>query len=84
MLCKYEANPQENNNEEARSQQIRFATLLKSDPRTDTSLKIRSTSVEHPSAGLLLHAKRVLKDLHYKKFLFTVVKRNLLTLKMNK
>ena len=36
------------------------------------------------SGGLLLHVKRVLKDLNYKKFLFTVVKINLLTLKMNK
>ena len=36
------------------------------------------------SGGLLLHVKRVLEDLNYEKFLCTVVKRNLLTLKMEK
>ena len=36
---------------------------------------------ENTSGGLLLYVKRVLKDLSYKKLLFTVVKRNLLTLK---
>ena len=29
----------------------RFATLLKSHPRTDRPPKIRSTSTEHPSVG---------------------------------
>ena len=29
MLCKHEANPQENNNAEAQPQQSHFATLLK-------------------------------------------------------
>ena len=33
---------------------------------------------------LLMHDKRVLKDVNYKKLLFTVVERNLLTLKINK
>ena len=51
MLCKHEANPQENNNAKAQSQQSCFATLLKSHPHTDMSLKIRSTSAEHPSPG---------------------------------
>ena len=51
MLSKPEANPQENNNSEAQPQQIRFATLLKSHPRTGTPSKIRSTSAEHPSPG---------------------------------
>ena len=88
MLCKQEANPQENSNAEAQPQQSCFATLLKSHPRTDTSSKIRSTSAEQTLPGehlwgLLLHVKRILKDLNYKKFLFTVVKINLLTLKMN-
>ena len=32
---------------------------------------------------LLLHVKRILEDLNYKKFLFTVAKKNLLTLKTN-
>ena len=67
----------------------RFATLLKSHPRTDRPRK----SVAHPqntlpwestSGELLLHVKRSLKDLIYKKILFTIVKRNLLTIKMNK
>ena len=39
---------------------------------------------ENTSGGLLLHVKKILKDLNYKRFLFTVVKINLLTLKMNK
>ena len=90
MLPRHEANPQENTNAEARSQQSPFATLLKSRPCTDTPPKIRSTSAEYPlppentSGGQLLHVKRVLKDLNYEKFLFTVVKRNLLAIKMDK
>ena len=36
---------------------------------------------ENISGELLLYVKRVLKDLNYEKLLFTVVKRNLLTLK---
>ena len=32
----------------------------------------------------LWHVKRILRDLNYEKFLFTLVKINLLTLKMNK
>ena len=51
MFYKNEANPQENNNTEARSQQSRFATLFKSHPRTDTTPKIRSTSAEHTPLG---------------------------------
>ena len=39
---------------------------------------------ENISGGLLLHVKRILKDLNYEKFLFTVVKRNILALKMDK
>ena len=51
--------------------------------------RICSTSAEQPlrgntSGGLLLHVKRILKDLNYEKLLFAVVKRNLLTVKMNK
>ena len=91
MLCKHGENPKEKNNTEARSQQSCFAILLKTYPRTDALPKIRSTSVEHntflrenTSGGLLLHIKGLLKDLYYKKFLFTVFKRNILTLKMNK
>ena len=51
MLCKHEANPQENNNAEARSQQSRFETLLKSHPCTDAPPKIRSTPEEGPPPG---------------------------------
>ena len=50
MLRKHEANPQENN-AEARRQQSRFATLLKSHPHTDMRPKICSTSAEHPPLG---------------------------------
>ena len=48
MLHKQEANPQENNNAEARSQQSHFVTLLKSRPCTDSPPKICGTSPEHP------------------------------------
>ena len=51
MLSKYEANPQENNHAEARSQQSCFATLLKSHSRTDAPPKIRTTNTEHPPPG---------------------------------
>ena len=50
-LYKYEANPQENNRAEARSQQSRFAALLKSHPRTDAPPRIQSTTTEHLSPG---------------------------------
>ena len=39
MRPRHEANSHENNNAEARSQQSRFATLLKSHPHTDTRAK---------------------------------------------
>ena len=51
MLWKHEANPQEHNNAEAQPRQSRFATLLKSHPRTETPPQIRSTSAEHPPPG---------------------------------
>ena len=51
MLPRQESNPQENNNAEARSQENRFAILLKSHAHTDTPPKIRSTPVEHPLPG---------------------------------
>ena len=51
MLCKHEANPQENNSTEVQPQQRRFATLLKSHPHTDRPAKICSTSTEQPSSG---------------------------------
>ena len=82
-----EENPQENTNTEARFQQSLFATLLKSHPCTDTPPEIPSTSAEHPlrvntSGGLILRVKRILKVLYYEKFLFRVVKRNSLAIKM--
>ena len=46
MLCKYEANPQENHNAVVQSQQNLFASLLKSHPRTCSPRKIRSTFTE--------------------------------------
>ena len=51
MLCKHEANRQENNHAEARSQKSCFATLLKSHPYTDAPPKILSTSAEDPLPG---------------------------------
>ena len=45
---RHEVNPQENTSTEARSQQSRFATLLKSHPCTDTPPEIPSTSAEYP------------------------------------
>ena len=62
------ANSQENKNAEAQSAGHPQNTLLP----------------QKISGELLLHAKRTLKALIYKKFLFTIVKRNLFTLKMNK
>ena len=51
----------------------------------NASPKIRSTPAEHPLLGEHLwgtaSVERILKGLSYKKLLFTVVKRNLLTLK---
>ena len=51
MLRRHQVNPRLNNNAEARSQQSRFATLLKSHPGTDTPPNIRSTSAEYPTPG---------------------------------
>ena len=86
---RHEVNPQENTNTEARIQQSRFATLLKSHPCTDTPPEIPSTSAEHPlrentSGGLILHVKRIFKDLNYEKFLFAIVKRKSLAIKLDK
>ena len=59
-------------------QRTRFATLLKSHPCAHkTSLPTSGRSL----GRMLLYVKRVLNDLNYKKLLFAVVKRNLLTLK---
>ena len=46
-----EENPQENTNTEARSQENRFANLLKSHPCTDAPTEILSTSLEHSPPG---------------------------------
>ena len=88
MLSKHEADPQENNNAEARSQQSRLTTLLKAHPRTDPPPKIRCISAEYPHPvehlwGTASACQKKLIVLDYKMFCFTVVKRNLLTLKMN-
>ena len=53
----------------------RFASLLKSHPRTDAPPKIRNTSTEYPPLGQHL---RVIASACQKKF-----KKTLLTLKMN-
>ena len=51
MLCKHEANPQEDNHAEVRLQQSHFATFLKSHPRTDAPAKIRNTPAKHHPPG---------------------------------
>ena len=48
MLWKHETNPEKNKNVEAGSHQNLFGNLLKSHPCTDNSLKICSTSSDHP------------------------------------
>ena len=48
----------QNNHAEARSQQSRFATLLKSHPRTDIFTHSQNTSLQETTSG-------VLKDLNY-------------------
>ena len=50
-------------------------------PRKSASHLQNTPLRENTSGGLLLHVKRILKDLNYEKFLFTVVKRNLLAIK---
>ena len=66
---------------EARSQQSRFATLLKSHAHTDapreSKVHPQNTSPrENTSGRQLVYVKRVLKNINYKKLLFTVAKRN--------
>ena len=78
MLSKHEANSQENNNTEKQSQQSHFATLLKSQPRTDISKKNYRTSAKHPPPGEYLFRTLIIKGF------YLVIKRNLLTLKINK
>ena len=48
---KDESSPHEHNKAEARSQQCRFATLLKSHPRTGRALQIHIIAAEHPPPG---------------------------------
>ena len=89
MLRKHEMNLHENNNAEVQSQQKRFATLLKSNPRTDIPSKISSTSAEHSPPGEHLKGTASVCQINFKrlklrKVLFTFFKRNLLTLKTNK
>ena len=50
MLCKHEADPQENKNAEGPSKQSLFATFLKSHQRTDAP-KLRSTLSAHFPPG---------------------------------
>ena len=89
MLCKHEANPQENKNDEARSQQSRFAILLKSHPGTDAPPKICSIPVDHPPPGEHLSGTTSVCQKNFKrpkllKLLFTVTKSNILILKNKK
>ena len=59
-------------------------THAQTHPRKFTAHPQNTLFWEDTSGGLLLHVKIILKDLIYEKFLFTVVKRNLLTLKIDK
>ena len=80
-----EEKPQENTNTEARSQQSGFATLLKSNPCTDTPPDIPAHLQNTDSGRTPLEywfCKRILKVWYYEKLLFTVVKRNSLAIKM--
>ena len=89
MLCKHEAKPEENHNAEAQSQQKTLRNFVKITPtqigpRKSSAHLQKTLPWESTSGEQLLHVKRSLKDLIYKKILFTIVKRNLLTIKMNK
>ena len=75
-VLKTRSNPQENKRAEKRSQLSWFTILLKSQPRTDAPPKIHCTHAAH-TQNTIFHVRRVLKDLIYKKLLFTVIKRNL-------
>ena len=64
---------------EARSQQIRFATLSKAHLRTDLTPKICRKSTENPASGEQLWrtasaCQMILKDLSYKKVYLQLVK----------
>ena len=66
-------------------EQPHFTTLQKPYPHMEAPPRIYRTPSEHLSPAehlwrLPLYVKRVLKDLNYENFLFTVVARNLLTL----
>ena len=56
-------------------------------PRNPQHIRITPTPPpalpENTSGGLILHVKRILKVLYYENFLFTVVKRNSLPVKMD-
>ena len=85
-LYKYEVNTRKNERAEARSQQSRFVTLLKSHPCIDAPPRIYITPTKHLFPGEHLWetapvCQNSFKDLNYKKLLFTTVKTNLLTLK---
>ena len=68
----------------AASQLCQNHTHAQIGPRKSAAHPQNTLPWESTSGELLLHVKRSLKDLIYKKFLFTIVKRNLLTIKMNK
>ena len=61
-------------------QQSCFATLFKSHPRMDAPSRIRNTLAEHVSPGEHLWGTAPVCQ-KAKKLLFTIAKRNLLTLK---
>ena len=89
----HEANPQENANTEAKKTNTLNKAALQL-PQNHTHAQIRpKKSAAHLQntpfwgttfGGLLLQVKRILKGLNYEKFLLTVVKRNLLAIKMDK
>ena len=82
-----EENPQENTNTSAISTKL-LCNFIKITPMDryapENSQHICRTLLPmNTSGGLILHVKRISKVLYYEKFLFTVIKRNSLAIKMD-
>ena len=54
----------------------------KVNPQENISTEVPSPKDLTTSGALILHVTRILKELNYETFLFTVVKRNFLEIKM--
>ena len=84
MLCKHEASPQENNAilTKLLYNFIKITPKHGCAPRKFAAHAQNNLLQENTFGGLFLYVKRVLKDLNYKMFLITVVKKNLFTHKI--